>query len=308
MEPPEPDWPATRWSLTAPEAYVLDSVGDGSGVTAFKLAVKELVARRALRLETLETRGRLGRRRQRSALIEGPQMGVVSEQPLIAVLALFADVDKRTLQTTEASGGGTRPIDGVLVEAFARAARKRFRGFHGYRDRHVVAALVARGLMTVQSGGFWSSGRKGWTDEGREADDELEWWLEVARERFAGWMSDDPAKALAYTAGAGAAILLMDDLYPEFALLGRHLAERPAGGGGGDGAVAGAADDEERAGAGPDPSDPGPDGIDLGALGTDFGGLDGLDAAFNAVDVGIDAGAGGGGGGDGGGDGGGGGW
>ena len=49
MEHPQPDWPATGWSLTAPESYVLNYAGEGRGVDAFKLALKELVARRALR-------------------------------------------------------------------------------------------------------------------------------------------------------------------------------------------------------------------------------------------------------------------
>ena len=40
-----------------PRAYVLYCVGEGFGAEAFKLAVKELVARRALRVEPVETRG-----------------------------------------------------------------------------------------------------------------------------------------------------------------------------------------------------------------------------------------------------------
>ena len=140
--------------------------------------------------------------------------------------------------------------------------------------------------------------RKGWTDTGRAAVDELERWLQVGRERFGEWVSDDPAKALAYTSGAGAAILLMGDAYPEFAQLERHLAERRSAGGDGgyaDGGDTGDAadDDDDRAGLEADLSGADLDGIDLGTLGEDPGGLDGLDAAFGAIDLGVDAGGGG---------------
>lgn len=310
MEQPQPDWPATRWRLTAPETYVLNYAGDGRGADVFKLAVKELVARRALRVEPAATHGRRRTLKERPALTAGPLAGMTAEPPLSPVLALFADAEKRTLQATEASAAGARPIEGVLVEDFAKAARKRFRGFDGYRDQHVVTALVARGLMTSDTRTFlrvFDTERKGWTDTGRELVVELERWLQVGRERLGEWAADEPAKALAYTSGAGAAILLMDDAYPDFALLERHLAERRAAGdgGGGGGVDGGAADDDDRGGSEPELSDADSGGIDLAALGGDyFGGLDGLDTAFSAVDSGIDAGGGGdggGGGGDGGG-------
>ena len=173
--------------------------------------------------------------------------------------------------------------------------------------------------------GVFPSKRKGWTKAGREAVDELERWLRLGKERLGEWVADDPAKAFAYTAGAGAAILLMDDLYPEFALLGQQLAERRAAAGGG-GEVAPQAPEVDPSGidtgalgtglGGTDPGglDPGalglggtdPGALDLGALELDLGGFDGLEAAFSAIDTGVDAGGGGDGGG-GGGDGGGGG-
>ena len=337
MEQPQDDWPGLRWNLTAPESYVLNSVGEGSGIEAFKLALKELVARRALRVEPVETR-RLGFRRERPALTAGPHAGMTAEQPLTPVLDLFVRTGKHTLQATEASAAGTRPIEGVLVEDFAKAARKELRSFDDYRDRHVVAALAARGLMRVETHkviGVFPNKRKTWTTAGREAVDELEQWLRVGKERLSDWVSDDPAKAFAYTAGAGAAILLMDDLYPQFALLGQQLAERRAAGGaaGGEGGAgsddlagdedsaavssgAGAPDadlgglDTGAFGAGPGGTGPGGldlGGLDLGVLEFDFGGFEGLGAAFSAVDSGVAAGGGDGGGGGGGGDGGGGG-
>ena len=73
MGQPQANWPRMRLDLTAPEWYVLNYVGQGFTGEAFKLAVKELVVRGALRVEPVETR-RLGRRRQRSALTDGPRL------------------------------------------------------------------------------------------------------------------------------------------------------------------------------------------------------------------------------------------
>jgi hypothetical protein len=74
--PHDPAWPASRWALTAPESYVLNYVQLEDGVTAFKLAVKELVARGSLKVGLIETKGLLGRTRAESVLTMGP--GAVS--------------------------------------------------------------------------------------------------------------------------------------------------------------------------------------------------------------------------------------
>ena len=290
MDEPPPDWPATRWNLTAPESYVLNSVGDGSGVEAFKLAVKELVARGALRIEPVETRGRLGARKRQSALTQGPQFGRGAGRSLAPVLEVFANAEKRTLQSTEASRGGARPVEGVLVEALAKAARKQLGGFDRYRDECVVRGLEERGLMTVSTRrvlGVFASSRKGWTESGRQAVDELEEWMRVGRERVRRWALDDPAKALAYASGAGAAVLLMGDLYPDFEPLEQRLAERGGGrAGGGEGGASG--HEGEPADAEPSAADSGE--LELGGLELDFGGLG---SSFDSIDAGIDAGAGG---------------
>jgi hypothetical protein len=311
------EWPALRWKLTAPETYVLNSVGQGFGVEAFKLAVKELVARRALRVEPVETRGWHGLRTARSVLVEGP-VRLAPEPSLAPVLELFAAARKRPFQAGAGSAAGMRPVEGVLTEDFAKAARKQFHSFHRYQSGHVVPALEARGLMTTRKHmvlGVFPSKRPTWTARGGEAVDELERWLQVGKRRFRGWVSADPTKALAYTSGAGAAILLMDDLYPDFAVLGQHFAERRlAGGGGGDGGGAEFGEeadahsslnlpDADVGGVDPGAAEVDLGDLDLGALESSVSGFEGLDAAFSAIDLGIVAGGGdgGGGGGDGGG-------
>jgi hypothetical protein len=142
--------------------------------------------------------------------------------------------------------------------------------------------------------------RKTWTVAGRDAVGELERWMEIGRERLGGWVSREPATALAYASGAGSAVLLMEDLNPEFALLAQW-AQRPVGpvgGDGGEGLALGAAFGE----GSPSPGSGGDaDRFDLGALGMFSEGFEGLDGAFQAIDLGIFTDGGGGGGGDGGG-------
>jgi hypothetical protein len=123
------------------------------------------------------------------------------------------------------------------------------------------------------------------TTAGRDAAAELDEWLRVGRDRVEGWARNESQRALAYAGGAGAAILLMRELYPEFDQIGKRI-------------VTGAE----------------PGVFDFGAFwGADAGDAGAFDAfdSFDGIDAGVDAGAGwggdGGGGNGGGGDGGGGG-
>jgi hypothetical protein len=69
MESGTGDLPSQRWRLTAPESYTLQVPYMPSSVEAFKLALRELVLRRALRVEPLERVGFLARRRPPSAIL-----------------------------------------------------------------------------------------------------------------------------------------------------------------------------------------------------------------------------------------------
>jgi hypothetical protein len=274
MEPESREWPKARWRLTAPESYVLQAPLDLSGAEAFKLALRELLLRRALRVERLETARVLGRTRPKTVLRSAAS---VAEPALAPLLELHARVIQR---------GGH---DGVLVEDFARAARREFgRSFAGYVDDHVYPALAERGLVTSREErrlGLFRRMRHELTAAGHDVAAELGDWLQVGRERVEGWTRDSPERALAYAGGAGAAILLMPELYPEFERLGRHVATQG----------------EPVAGLG----EFGGGELDLGAFGSgDPGATDAFDS-FDGIDAGVDAGAGWGG--DGGGDGGGGG-
>jgi hypothetical protein len=293
------DWPERPWLLTAPESYVLNYAGDGHGHEALKLAVKELVSRRALGVVAVQTRGPTGRRKLRTALVEGP-VQLDYALPLTPVFDLFTNTRKRRLDAAPRSGEASS-VDGVLISDFAKAARKRFRPLTKYRDGCVTPALKGRGLLTTRSQGMFGRQVPTWTPAGHDALNELEEWLRIGHRRFNFWLHANPERALAYTVGAGALILLREDMYPAFAALGRKL----AAGGLAEATVVGLASDPTLGPAidaltGPDPC-LGP--LDLAALDASFSDLGGMDAALAAISVGIDAGGagGGGGGGDGGG-------
>jgi len=266
METGPGDWPSERWRLTAPESYALQVPYRPSSVEAFKLALRELALRRALRVEQLEEAGFLGRRRRRTVLRTGTQR--VSEPALAPLVELHS-------RTRERDG-----LDGVQIEDYAKEARRAFtRSFAGYVNDHVYPSLAARGLFEVETRRRAFSRRPRYlrTAAGDEAAAELEEWLRIGRERISAWTRSEPERAVAYLGSAGAAILLMRDLYPEFERIGKNVLF----------------------------------GGDLAPVpGGDVGGFEDFDGgafdAFDGIDAGVDAG-GGFGGGDGGGNGGGGG-
>jgi hypothetical protein len=306
-------WPARPWRLTAPESYVLYLGKSPPGSEALKLALKELILRRALRVEQLDRSGRLGRKRSVSAFRAGSRSTAISEPPLAAVMELYEQTDESHPGDARTGSPSARGYDGVLVDAFARAARRSFgRSLAGYVNDHVFPAMEQRGLLRSKprkSLGYRSRRRWALTVAGQDAADQLEKWVGVGHRQMAGWVRDDPARGRAYAQAAGAAVLLMSSLYPQLDRLARGArgpeALRDAGV---IPATASVASPETASGdAGGEAADPASEmgGFDFGGLESGFGSLDGLDGAFGAIDIGIGGGIGDGGGGGGGGDGGG---
>jgi hypothetical protein len=275
MEPRAGEWPAERWRLTAPESYVLRAPEHMSSVEAFKLGLREVVLRRGLRIERLEIASPFGRSRPKVALRQGTV--AMTEPALTPLVELYARALRR------------RSADYVLVEDLARGASREFkRSFAGYIDDHVYPSLARRGLLYVDRStrfGLFPQTRHRFTPAGREAAAELNQWLRVGTARLERWVRDFPDRALAYAGGAGAAILLMDHLFPEFERLGRHILTRGEGASA-DGLVHEGGSDESE--------------FDFSVFGGDAGG--GFEGGFDtfgeldaAVDVGGDVGGGGGG-------------
>src|SRR4051794_33138883 len=108
-------WPTAKWELTAPESYVLLHAAAMLNAEPFKLAVLELVGRRALKLVEVEESGAFGRHKRLSVLAEGAEPKRQSEPPLAAVQELF--------QQTPLHGFPDGTL-GVSVSDFARTARR----------------------------------------------------------------------------------------------------------------------------------------------------------------------------------------
>lgn len=289
------EWPARPWQLTAPESYVLLHGPLADSLEAFKLALQELMAKGALVVGPIDTFGGLGRRKQKSALTEGPRSASVSEAPLASVLAFYRGAPRVTsvMDTYRRNGNP----EGVLIEDLAGSLRH-----YNYRDRDVLPSLAQRGLFELCDDtvlGIFSSKHHLWTPAGVGAQRDLKEWIEVGNARMSDWASNDPPQARAFADGAGAAVLLMKNLQPEFDQLRRHADRDALSARGTDRRdhLAGARQVEEGPNADVNdaglsgrhgPGDPGGDGFS--GLEIDIAAFDGL-ADFDAIDAGIDAGA-----------------
>ena len=66
-------WPTAQWDLPGPDSYVLLNGLDRADTQPFKLAIMELVCRRALKLVEIEEPGVFGIRRRVNVLSEGDE-------------------------------------------------------------------------------------------------------------------------------------------------------------------------------------------------------------------------------------------
>jgi hypothetical protein len=122
--------------------------------------------------------------------------------------------------------------------------------------------------------------------------DELDEWMAVAKRNLRPRVFRDPARGIAWASSGGAAVLLMNDFYPQFVRLGQFLADRrvPADGRGAEIGVPLSLDHPLGTEAGSELSGVELSHLDLGFPATDVGGFDGLDGPFTAIDAGIGAG------------------
>jgi len=117
------------------------------------------------------------------------------------------------------------------------------------------------------------------TSAGQAARADLERWLADGQDRFPDWAANDPQRAMAFAAGAGAALLLMPALFPELRRL--RMDSNDDGGLAATAVLYGAT-------AGADFSDFDTTTFDFGSI--DLGALDSMDSAMSAIDSAVDAG------------------
>ncbi|MEA2157551.1 MAG: hypothetical protein QOE11_3691 [Solirubrobacteraceae bacterium] len=200
------DWPAP-WQLTAPESHVLAFNGGALEATPFMLAITELIARRTLRLETVDRRRGLKRSRE-AALYEGADASTRVADSLAPALAAYGAARRRA------------PDDGVLVADLANDARSEIGPPKRYHERHVVPLLVDQGLLEAgPKRGLRRRPDHHWTTAGRDTEADLQRWLTIGRDDLARWSTHEPATAAAWAHGAGAALLLADELRPHLLAL-----------------------------------------------------------------------------------------
>jgi hypothetical protein len=224
-------------------------------------------------------------------LTDGAGGGSVTEPALAPLLALHARLRERRPRVGLVHRDSVVEVEGVLLTDFVKTSG-RSDGWRRYMNGDVAASLQRRGLLSETNGR---------TDAGEQAEQQLDVWLDLSNKKFRLW-SHDPDWVRSFLGGAGAAVLLAEDCYPELTRVCRDVA------------ICQPSDQALAVLVGP------PGDGDLGAVGMpdgvspiDFSGLDqalasvaGLDGAFDILDASLMA-VGGGGDGAGGGDGGGGG-
>jgi hypothetical protein len=249
--------------LTAGELWLLRyTTVARPGPEALKLGLQELVMGGALRVVPVRAR-----RRRQPMLVAGPRFHAPVAAALAPLVALHAGARPRRGATA-----GGEECEGILIDAFARAAKRAFRGAHGYGEHAVAGVLEDRGLLEVRRrpGGRPHFTR---TAAGDAVEAQLDEWLRGAR----------PDATSAHLRQGGAAGLLVHHIHPELGALERLVKL-------------------------PDPATPVDPGVsvvrwDESGVQDGLAGIDDLFAALAWIDLGF-PGGGGGGGGDGGGGGG----
>ena len=253
-------WPTTRWELASPESYVLLHGADRLDGEPFKLAVLELVGRRALKLVEVEESGLFGMRNRVSVLATGTEPKRQPERSLAAVQEIF--------ELTPLHGFSDGTV-GVAVRDFAKVAQRRYNPISQYGQLEILPTLLERGYLVYEKRkilGIFPTGRYVVTPSGLAARDDLQRRIELGQANLPGWVQNDPNHAMLYIALAGSSLFLAPMLFGD---IGELAAVDPA--------VAGGLD---------------PAAFDLGGL--DLESLAGLDSAFDAMDSGLDSGLGGG--------------
>lgn len=260
------------WRLSAPESLVLLHGQSASGSEAFKLGLMELVASGALVLGSVEQR-MLMLTSQVAALRDGPRASAARPRALEAIFDVYA----RTPHRLSLDGAPA-----VAATDLTRAAMRDFGSLSNYVSQAVLPSLAERGLFEARLAKIlWIFNTTRWqrTPAGDAARDELNRWLLEAETQFSDWATNDPQRALAYAAGAGAALLLMPAILPELRRL--RLASDDDGGW----YAAVALSDVGSA-------TPGFDFASFDFSSIDAGVLASIDSAMNAIDAAVDAGGG----------------
>jgi hypothetical protein len=297
-----------EWVLSAPESYVLAQGGGASGSEAFKLALKEAVARGMVSLERPSGRkGLLGIGKPKPILVDWRPAKAAGNPVLAELTSLWEGCRAQVLPDNRLA---------VPLADFAKAATRRYGSLGQFTGRVVMPALVSRGLFQKENRKvLWvfNAPVHRLTESGEALRRQLDDLLNVDLKRVPSLAGSDPRQAAAIVGLAGMSILLAPEIIPSL----RDLRRRPADEGDYVDTTGGVwVGDSDRRGTEPVDSDS-DFGVDVGAAATtdlsafdfsaiDFDALDSMDDFSADIDSGVsdaggDSGGSDGGGGDGGG-------
>lgn len=194
--------------LSAPEAYLLLSLPRWNVHRALKLGFMGLVAQGVLRLE-IEDRPGLIRTRHLPHLRVAP--GVARSLPPVA--ASLVKVVRRA------------EPDGRVKDVLAHCGQQYRRTLVGFIQDCLGPALVARGLAEPRRRrilGLLPYDSFALTVAGEAEKARLQGLIRDAHD-IPNYLDRDPAKAAALVAALGAAVLLVDELRPHYAVLERAI-------------------------------------------------------------------------------------
>ena len=208
----------SRWELSAPESYVLLHGPRADSVEAFKKGLLELAARGVLAITTYDLSRFFWFPRRETAIRSGPNdfTTVNVGPPLRRIHDVYRHAE------AHARWGGAH------IQDLGRSARMIEMPLMAYSRQVVIPSLVERGLL--QPGehrvlGLFPRATYVETPSGLVARAELERLMRMAERDLADAVTKGPKQALALVGTLGAAVFLMDPLFPELARLGQMLSE-----------------------------------------------------------------------------------
>jgi hypothetical protein len=177
---------------------------DAKVAKVFKLALHELIGRGVIKPDFSQQGS--GRTTTRTALLlPGIQRPREISRPLQSIMDTYDDITAHTPHP-----------NGVTLQELAGALRQKHAGsLDQWVTDEVVGTLVERGFYTeehVKRLGLFNTTNYEPTPEGKAARAELESSIKRAEDQFSSWASDEPARAAAFLALAGPAVLLMPGL------------------------------------------------------------------------------------------------
>lgn len=205
-----------RWQLSAPESYVLLHGPRAGSVEAFKKGLLELIARGVIGFKPYSIRVWPWFTSQEALLVSGSNdlTAIQAAPPLRRIYDLY-------LHATAASPWGS-----PRVRDLGCSARTLEMPLKTYARRVVIPSLLERGLWRSEEHrvlGLFPRTTYVETPRGAAARAELDRLTRVAERDLADAVARDPKQALLLVSTLGAAVLLMNPLFPELARLGEQL-------------------------------------------------------------------------------------